>query len=177
MKQNKILWLIILAIVVSLGLIANIFLSEGEVEKPKPIERVQLVDFRGADIREEKDGKEIWAMSAEEIKYNPKTKDIYLTNLHAKFYEKDTVLEIDAKEGKITDNQQKLHLEGKIHGATKDIIIDAESLDYDAKTGMLSTDKPFYYKNGNTVITADSMKGNRILDKISAAGHVKLRKE
>ncbi len=177
MKQNKIVWVITAAIVISLGLIAHIFLSDADINRPKPTRIVQLVDFRGVDIHEEKDGKEIWSITAEQIKYNPKTKDIYLTNLHAKFYENGTELEIKANSGKIYDNQKKITMEGMIKGKSPNVSIEAESLQYDAETGILSTDKPFYYQSGNTTITADSMKGNRILEQISASGHVKLRKD
>ncbi len=36
----------------------------------------QLVNFQGADLQEEKDGKLVWALSAEKIEYDPRTKAI-----------------------------------------------------------------------------------------------------
>ena len=94
MKNNKKLIAIVAAIVLALiGLIVYIMKDSGDVGST-PNQNGQLVNFQGADLQEEKDGKLVWALSAEKIEYDPRTKAIVLTNLKGLFYQDDVTLSL-----------------------------------------------------------------------------------
>lgn len=74
MKNNKKLIAIVVAIVIALvGLIAFILHDSGD-SSSKGANNGQLVNFQGAELQEEKDGKLVWALSAEKIEYEPSFK-------------------------------------------------------------------------------------------------------
>ena len=67
MKNNKKLIAIVVAIVLALiGLIVFIMKDSNEANSTQN-QSGQLVNFQGADLQEEKDGKLVWALSAEKI--------------------------------------------------------------------------------------------------------------
>ena len=73
MKNNKKLIAIVVAVVIALvGLIAFILHDSGD--SSKGANNGQLVNFQGAELQEEKDGKLVWALSAEKIEYDPRSK-------------------------------------------------------------------------------------------------------
>lgn len=176
MQKNKTLWGIIAFVIVAVIGIAYMFIGEADVSPQKSPD--QLVTFEGADIKEEENGKLVWKLSAEKILYNPKTKDIYLTNATGEFYKGENKMIVKAKEGTVTNNQQKITLKGSIHATSTDgMELKTEDLVYNTKTGAFNSTKPFWYKKDNTVITGDKVSGDAILQKIKAEGHVKLVKE
>ena len=102
MKNNKKLIAIVVAIVLALiGLIVFIMKDSNEATSTQN-QSGQLVNFQGADLQEEKDGKLVWALSAEKIEYDPRTKAIVLTNLKGLFYQDDVTTTITAPHAVLT---------------------------------------------------------------------------
>lgn len=102
MKNNKKLIAIVAVIVLALiGLIVYIMKDSGDVGTTQN-QNGQLVNFQGADLQEEKDGKLVWALSAEKIEYDPRTKAIVLTNLKGLFYQDDVTTTITAPHAVLT---------------------------------------------------------------------------
>lgn len=179
MQKNKIVWILGIVSIICLGLILHMFWAEPNtnslVEKKA---QQNLIDFDGVDLKEERDGKIIWLVKAKNIKYDPETKDIFLEKVEAQFNDGGTELMIKADKGSVTDLNRLINLEGSIYGKnTSGVEFKAKSLKYDAHNGNFSTDQEFYYKDGNNVLTADSLQGDMTLNKIVAKGHVRLLKE
>jgi len=111
MKNNKKLIAIVAAIVLALiGLIVYIMKDSGDVGTTQN-QNGQLVNFQGADLQEEKDGKLVWALSAEKIEYDPRTKAIVLTNLKGLFYQDDVTTTITAPHAVLTGDRNSLDID------------------------------------------------------------------
>lgn len=109
MKNNKKLIAIVAALVIAIGgFIAYLMSDSGEAEQQTKVPTGQLVNFSGADLREEKDGKLIWALSAEKIEYDPKTKAVVLTNMKGTFNQNDVVTQVTAPHGKMTGDRKSI---------------------------------------------------------------------
>ncbi len=176
MQKNKTFWGIIAFIIVAVIGIAFMFVGEADVSPKKGPD--QLVTFDGAELNEEENGKLVWRLTAEKILYNPTTKDIFLTNATGEFYKGDEKMIVKANEGTVTNKQEKIVLKGAVHATSTDgMEMKGEDLMYLPKKGTFQSDRPFWYKKDTTVITGDRIKGDSILQKIQAEGHVKLIKE
>ena len=161
MKNNKKLIAIVAAIVLALiGLIVYIMKDSGDVGTTQN-QNGQLVNFQGADLQEEKDGKLVWALSAEKIEYDPRTKAIVLTNLKGLFYQDDVTTTITAPHAVLTG--------------------DRNSLDIDQGVTATNTDgaefKTDAYNGKDITLTGDKLEGNMSLKKIKAIGNAKLTKK
>nr|WP_252894578.1 LPS export ABC transporter periplasmic protein LptC [Veillonella denticariosi] len=112
MKNNKKLIAIVVAVVfVLVGLIVYIMKDSGESTTTQT-GAGQLVNFQGADLQEEKDGKLVWALSAEKIEYDPRTKAIVLTNLKGgQFYQNDVTTTITAPHAVLTGDRNSLDID------------------------------------------------------------------
>ena len=112
MKNNKKLIAIVVAIVIALvGLIAFILHDSGD-SSSKGANNGQLVNFQGAELQEEKDGKLVWALSAEKIEYDPRSKSIVLTNLKGLFYQDDVTTTITAPHAVLSGDHSSLDIDG-----------------------------------------------------------------
>ena len=110
-ENNKKLIAIVAAIVLALiGLIVYIMKDSNEVTTTQNPSG-QLVNFQGADLQEEKDGKLVWALSAEKIEYDPRTKAIVLTNLKGLFYQDDVTTTITAPHAVLTGDRNSLDID------------------------------------------------------------------
>ena len=114
MKNNKKLIAIVVAIVIALvGLIAFILHDSGD-SSSKGANNGQLVNFQGAELQEEKDGKLVWALSAEKIEYDPRSKSIVLTNLKGLFYQDDVTTTITAPHAVLSGDHSSLDIDGGV---------------------------------------------------------------
>ena len=157
MKNNKKLIAIVVAIVLALiGLIVFIMKDSNEANSTQN-QSGQLVNFQGADLQEEKDGKLVWALSAEKIEYDPRTKAIVLTNLKGLFYQDDVTTTITAPHAVLTG--------------------DRNSLDIDQGVTATNTEGAFTYNSKDVTLTGDKLEGNMSLKIIKAIGHAKLTKK
>ena len=178
MKNNKKLIAIVAAIVLALiGLIVYIMKDSGDVGTTQN-QNGQLVNFQGADLQEEKDGKLVWALSAEKIEYDPRTKAIVLTNLKGLFYQDDVTTTITAPHAVLTGDRNSLDIDQGVTATNTDgAEFKTDVLHFDNKTKTLTSKSAFTYNGKDITLTGDKLEGNMSLKKIKAIGNAKLTKK
>ncbi len=178
MKNNKKLIAIVVAIVIALvGLIAFILHDSGD-SSSKGANNGQLVNFQGAELQEEKDGKLVWALSAEKIEYDPRSKSIVLTNLKGLFYQDDVTTTITAPHAVLTGDRNSLDIDQGVTATnTEGAEFKTEALHFDNKTKMLTSKSAFTYNSKDVTLTGDKLEGNMSLKIIKAIGNAKLTKK
>lgn len=178
MKNNKKLIAIVAAIVLALiGLIVYIMKDSGDVGTTQN-QNGQLVNFQGADLQEEKDGKLVWALSAEKIEYDPRTKAIVLTNLKGLFYQDDVTTTIIAPHAVLTGDRNSLDIDQGVTATNTDgTEFKTDALHFDNKTKTLTSKSAFTYNGKDITLTGDKLEGNMSLKKIKAIGNAKLTKK
>lgn len=134
-----------------------------------------LVEFENIDIKEDKNGEPIWRIKADHVTMSQDKNNIEMQGVMAYFIKDGNRMEVKADKGKVDRKEQKVYLEGNIHGKNGDgLEVTAENLTYKGDTQILSTDKTFAATKDNHVLTADSFEGDRVLQKLTAKGHAKL---
>ena len=178
MKNNKKLIAIVAAIVLALiGLIVYIMKDSGDVGTTQN-QNGQLVNFQGADLQEEKDGKLVWALSAEKIEYDPRTKAIVLTNLKGLFYQDDVTTTIKEPHAVLTGDRNSLDIDQGVTATNTDgAEFKTDALHFDNKTKTLTSKSAFTYNGKDITLTGDKLEGNMSLKKIKAIGNAKLTKK
>ena len=178
MKNNKKLIAIVAAIVLALiGLIVYIMKDSSDVGTTQN-QNGQLVNFQGADLQEEKDGKLVWALSAEKIEYDPRTKAIVLTNLKGLFYQDDITTTITAPHAVLTGDRNSLDIDQGVTATNTDgAEFKTDALHFDNKTKTLTSKSAFTYNGKDITLTGDKLEGNMSLTKIKAIGNAKLTKK
>lgn len=141
----------------------------------------QLVNFQGADLQEEKDGKLVWALSAEKIEYDPRTKAIVLTNLKGgQFYQNDVTTTITAPHAVLTGDRNSLDIDqGGVTATNTEggATFKTEALHFDNKTKQLTSQSAFTYTSNDVTLVGDKLEGNMSLQQIKAIGNAKLTKK
>lgn len=177
MKKNKKLIAIIVAVVAVIGGLIWFLFGGGEaIVTGSPSGR--LINFSGADLREEQDGKLIWALTADTIEYDPKTKAITMKNLKGTFNQNDVVMQLTAPEATMSSDHKQLDMTGGIHATTSEgAVFDVEALHFDNTKKELSASTPFTFENNEAILTGDSLVANMALQHIEVHGHAKLVKK
>lgn len=177
MQINKKLAGIIIAVLLAFGaLLWMIFGSQSLSDIASPSGR--LINFSGADLREEKDGKIIWALTADTIEYDPKTKAITMKNLKGTFNQDDVVMQLTAPQAVMSSDHKQLDMTGGIHASTSEgAEFDTESLHFDNTVKELSSTTAFTYKGKGITLTGDGLVANMAMQKITVNGNAKLIKE
>lgn len=178
MKNNKKLIAIVSAIVLVLvGLIAYI-MTDSDEPSTKSSPTGQLVNFQGAELQEEKDGKLVWALSAEKIEYDPRSKAIVLTNLKGLFYQDNVTTTITAPHAVLSGDHSSLDIDGGVTATnTENATFKTEALHFDNKTKVLTSKSAFTYTGNDVILTGDKLEGNMSLQQIKAMGNAKLTKK
>lgn len=178
MTKSKTFWGLI--VVFLLGVAGIVYMFVGPAPTPNPEGKAKnegLVSFSGANLKEDKDGKNIWTLTAEKIMYNPDSKNIYMTNVKGEFHKDGTTLTVTAGKASVTDNQKKMTLESDIKAVTTDgAEFVTQILVFDNEKKQFNSDTPFTFKRDGRVITGDTLTGDMILQVINAKGHVKMVK-
>ncbi|MCF0154328.1 MAG: LPS export ABC transporter periplasmic protein LptC [Veillonella sp.] len=177
MKKNKKLVAIIVVAIAALGtLLWVMFGGETGLVTDTPSGRV--INFSGADLREEQDGKLIWALTADTIEYDPQTKAINMKNLKGTFNQDDVVMQLTAPEAVMSSDHKQLDMTGGIHATTSEgVVFDTDALHFDNTKKELSTQVPFTFSGKDVVITGDSVTANMALQKVLVKGNAKLVKQ
>lgn len=179
MLKNKKTILGIAIVLALVGAFIWIFIiSDTETPEDPTQPKGNLVTFEGSTITEEQDGKKAWAVSAEQIKVNPKTKEIYLTNMKGTFYDGNKTLVVTAPRGYMTGDHNKMQLAGGVKGTDGgDTELTTEAISFDNKMKKLTSETPFTFSNNDAVVTGDQLEADVVLNKVMAKGHAKLVKK
>ena len=177
MKKNKKLIALIAAIVVAFAAVVWFILNGASISDiTSPSGR--LINFSGADLREEKDGKIVWALTADTIEYDPKTKAITMKNLKGTFNQNDIVMQLTAPQAVMSSDHKQLDMTGGIEATTSEgVEFNIESLHFDNTTKELSSTSPFTYKGKGVTLTGDGLVANMSMQKVTVNGHAKLVKD
>lgn len=157
-KRNKILLALGIAAFAALVIWAVATVPEA----PKPTEPTQdskVMTYDGNTIREEKDGRTIWELTAEHIQVDVETKNVTFETLSGKFYAKDgRTVEIHADGGNYDDATKDIAITGNVAITTSDgAKLSSKELRWTAKEELLAA-------VGDATAVKDDMKasGDRI---------------
>lgn len=136
------------------------------------------MEFSETELHETENGKETWRLKVGHVIMAADKNTAELTDVSG-YFKNDTIeLTLTAKRGEAKREEKKLYLEGEVEGKTTDgAVLHAENLTYDGKTGILSTDKAFTIEKDGRILSADSFKADRILQKLEARGNARLREK
>lgn len=178
MKNNKKLIAIVGAVVLVLvGLIAYLMQDTGDESTKNPISG-QLVNFQGAELQEESDGKLVWALTAEKIEYDPRSKSVVLINLKGQFYQDNVTTTVAAPHAVLSGDRSSLDIDGGITATnTDEAVLKTSALHFDNKTKQFTSQSAFTYESKDVILTGDKLEGNMALKQISAVGNAKLTKK
>lgn len=179
MTKSKTFWGLIIALIIGIAGIIYIFIGPTPTEPTKTGQPTEqgMVNFSGANLTEDKDGKNVWTLSAEKIMYNPQTKDAILTNVKGEFHKDDVTLTVTAPKASITNNQKNIVLDEGVKAVTTDgVEFTTKTLNFDNEKKQFKSDTPFSFTRDGRVITGDTLDGDMILQVINAKGHVKMVK-
>lgn len=177
MKNNKKLIAIVGAIVLILvGFI--VYLLQDSDDITNRTGAGQTINFQGAELKEEADGKLVWALSAETINYDPRTKSIVLTNLTGHFYQDDVTTTVIAPHAVLSSDRNTIDVDGGITATNtdKDRLV-TEAIHFDNKTKQFTSQSAFTYEGKDATLVGDKLEGNMSLKKIKAIGNAKLTKK
>lgn len=176
MLKNKKTILGVAIVALLIGVFVWIFLiSNGETTEDPTQPKGNLVTFEGSTITEEQAGKLAWSVTAEQIKVNPKTKEVYLTNMEGTFYDGEKTLVVTAPRGYMTGDHSKFQLAGGVKGTNgADVELTTEAIAFDNKTKKLTSETPFTFTNQEATVTGDKLEADTVLNKVTAHGHAKL---
>ena len=112
------------------------------VPQPPDSESVQVntvMKYDGNTIREEKDGKVIWELTADEISMDNKTQNAEMTNIKARYYGEDgKEVGLTAPHGLYENGNRNIKLDGGVKGETTDgTKLDSKELIWDAKASKM----------------------------------------
>lgn len=170
-----------LAVIILLGLCGFIwYLMSGTTPQDEdPTQpKGNLVTFDGSELKEVENNQLVWTLRAKSMKLNPQTRELYATDLKAKYYKGDTVMTVTAPRGHMAGDRSTFELAGGVKAVnTEGANFTTDSLVFDNKKHELTSAGAFTLVNKDVTITGDKVKADTVLEKITALGHAKLVKQ
>lgn len=173
MKSKKKIFIIIITVIICIG-IYLLFRKDGfEFKHSKEAEFA--IEFKGTELKEERDGKLIWKLKADRVNIDKDKNVMSIEGAECIFNDNGMSLDVNADSAIFNKNENVLYLKGSIKGHSDDgTSIKAENLKYESKTGILSSDRPFFIEKDGHKLTADSFTADRILKTVKAKGNASL---
>lgn len=179
MKKNKGLWILLAVLVLLLGGIASIFMGgDTPVQGPPSTDtKGRLVEFSGADLKESKDGKDIWRVTAQKILYNTETKEVELTNMEVFFVQEGNTLRVQAEKGHMAGDRSSITMDGTVTAQSTDgASFTGKNLYFDNGKKQLTAREGFTFKRDDLTLTGDVLEADMVMNLVKAKGHVRLTK-
>lgn len=168
-------WLIVALLVVIIG-VGYAVLGEPP-NRQMGDTNVALVEFKGADVKQEDNGRLVWRLTADKIMMNPVTKVLYLENAEALFTDGEHQIHVKADKGQVDNATKQIQLEGSIEvRGNNGIYVKAANLAYDGKKDLLTADKGIRLERDGMVLTGDRLVADRGLKQARVIGHARLVK-
>ena len=113
----------------------------------------RVMSYEGNTLSEERDGRTIWTLTAEQVNFDIDTQDASMRGIVGTFYGKDgRTLELKADEGHMDHETRNVTLTGNVSAATSDgATLTADDLMWTAAAGELSA-------TGEPQITRDDLR-------------------
>lgn len=138
--EKKMKMMLMLAAAAFIGGIAWVVLSVPNEEKVKEAADPgpRLMEYSSNTIREEKDGKVVWEIFAEQSQMNVDTQDTVFQNITGKYYQGDKMITIKAPHGLYNSKTRNVKLDGGVKAVTSDNeTLDSSALEWVADEGKL----------------------------------------
>lgn len=175
MSRNKKSILIVLVILLSVLGIYFLFKDDSR-ERGSAKSDGPAMEFSNIEMKENKDGQSVWRIKAKHVSMSRDKNSADMEGIEAYFLKDGNELKLNADRGHYDRKKKKVHVEGHVEGTSSDgMVLSAKNLTYDGHTDILSTDQFFTAEKDGRVLTADSFTADRVLEKITAKGHAKLR--
>lgn len=97
------------------------------------VKNEQTMDYTGNTIVEERNGKKVWELSADNIKMDPQTQKAEMENIHGKYYEENgQTLVLTAPHGIYDDKSKNIIMDNGVHAQSDDgMVFDAQKVSWD----------------------------------------------
>jgi len=181
MKKTTYLMIVCSALLLAGGLyyfLRDEPLAPAQPEQAAAMEQISTMSYVGNSIIEEKDGKPLWEIGAENIEIDVQTRNIRLKNLKGKFYQKNGgKIDITASDAMIDSKSKDLVMTGKVQATASD------GTAFTADETRWSGQSERFYGSGNvlltkddTIMTGDNIESDADMAKIKVYGHAKIIK-
>ncbi len=148
------------------------------VPQPPDTDSVQVntvMKYDGNTIREEKNGKVIWELTADDISVDKDTQNAEMTNIKAKYYSEDgKEVGITAPHGRYENGSRNIKLDGGVKGETNDgAKLTSKELIWNAKASKLiakgdakiERESEHMKARGNTIESSNSFQRFKVKGK------------
>lgn len=134
------------------------------------------VTFSGSSIIEERDGKRLWELSAENIEVDAATKQVTLHNLKGVFYQPSGgKLEMAALTGTLDATTKDIMMDGKIVATASDgARLEAAQLRYNSQQSRIFGSGGVSVTQQDTVLSGDNLESDTTLTKFKITGNAKV---
>jgi LPS export ABC transporter protein LptC len=134
------------------------------------------VTFSGSSIVEERDGKRLWELSAENIEVDAASKQVTLHNLKGIFYQPSGgKLEMAALKGTLDATTKDIIMEGQIVATASDgARLEAAQLRYVSEQSRIFGSGGVAVTQQGTVLSGDNLESDTTLTKFKITGNAKV---
>lgn len=173
MRKHK--SLILTVLVILLVALAYYLLFSGTGTDQKQTPPPSAMEFDNLDLKEETDGQLVWKLKAAHVKMDNDKNTIRMDGVEIYFSKDGNELHVTGDSGMLKQKEKTVDITGHVEGKTADgMIYRGDNIHYDGKTQILSSDRHFSAERNGRVLTAESFKADRILERIEAKGNARL---
>ncbi|MDY6084569.1 MAG: LPS export ABC transporter periplasmic protein LptC [Dialister sp.] len=173
MRKHK--SLILTVLVILLVALAYYLLFSGTGTDQKQTLPPSAMEFDNLDLKEETDGQLVWKLKAAHVKMDNDKNTIRMDGVEIYFSKDGNELHVTGDSGMLKQKEKTVDITGHVEGKTADgMIYRGDNIHYDGKTQILSSDRHFSAERNGRVLTAESFKADRMLERIEAKGNARL---
>lgn len=138
----------------------------------------KTMSYDGNTIREEKDGRVIWELTADHIEIDTDTKNVTIEGVHGKFYAADgRIAEVTADHGSYDATSRDVTLEGGIAITNSDgASLQSDQLKWTAAEQCLSALGNALAQKDDITISGDRIDSTDAFNKVKVSGHAHIAK-
>ncbi len=141
-------------------------------------EQSSTLSYVGNSIIEEKDGKRLWELGAENIEVDINTKNLKLKNIKGVFYQDNGgKIDITAPEAVMDSKTKDIMMTGKVQATSSDgAAFSAEQTRWSAAEQRFYASENVLLTKEDTVMVGDHIESDANMQKIKIYGHAKIVK-
>lgn len=172
--KKKITAVIALAVVLIGGFIWYV-MGEGPSISETVKEQVpdRMMSYSGNVLKEEKNGRLVWEVTAETMQVNTQTNVVSMQKMKGKFYREDgVVIELTAEEATYDQKKELITMKGSIEASESDgSSMKADAAKYDAKKKRLYCSGNVEVNKDGYLVTGDRMTADQVTGKVRVDGN------
>ena len=176
-SENRLKFGLGLAAVLLLGLIVWTVYTVPPVPEKLPSPN-KLMKYSGNTITEEKDGKLIWELTADDMEIDVETQDVVMKDVKGKFYQEDgTVFDVTAESGTYIAKSKNMTLEPKVViTSDKDDRLSCDKLTWDYKKSVLTATGNAKFQHEDLEASGDKIQSSNGFNDFKVEGHAHIVK-